>query len=147
MKRVSSSTKENGVRTSLSKLSTRKRPLEHHICAFTHTQAFFPQSNSPSMGPQNHPFYQTQGSSNLPSWTRPESKQAYRKLPSRPETSKGVRPMERISRNWQNETICHSQYLPEREMEESKEEDSSQIEIIVSRGGKKGEKRKGKSKF
>ncbi len=104
MKRDSSSTKENLAKTGFNKLSTRKRPLEHQLSSLSSTQAFFNLNNPPPIITSNtntHPFYKTLGSNNFIEWSRPESKQAFRKFVGRPETSKGVRPMEKISRKWE----------------------------------------------
>lgn len=69
--------------------------------------------------------------------TRPESKQAFRKCIGRPETSKGVRPLEKNMRKWEPEakTGFYSQYAVERKDEQAEAETSggANIEIIVTK--------------
>lgn len=102
------STKENGQKFMPRKVSTRKKQLLHHPSLLSSTQtSFFPNRNHSELnspGPLLNPFYQTLGSNNFMPASRPESKQAYRKQLCRPETSKGMRPMEKTSTKWQKET-------------------------------------------
>jgi len=57
-------------------------------------------------------FYSTFGCNNFIEKSRPESKQAFRKYMGRPETSKGGRTYDRLSRKWRNDSKdgFHSQY-------------------------------------
>ena len=84
MKRTSSSAKENGLRGSLSKLSARKKPLEHHLSALSSTQTCFSSSSQSILPVHSSASYRTLGSHNVIDWGRPESKQAYRKQGVRP---------------------------------------------------------------
>lgn len=86
------------------------------------------------------------------SWNRPESKQAYRKYFCRPETSKGVRTIEKTSQKWLKEAKTapyHSQYVPDKVNDDHREEPNSQIEIIVTKSRKTIDSfsKAGKSKF
>lgn len=152
MKRASSSTKENATRNTITKLSSKKRPLEHHQSALSSTQTFFPTTPAsfhPST-PTNHPFYKTLSTNHFLDWHRPESKQAYRRFGGRPETSKGVRPMEKVPRKQYDIKggVFHSQYMADRNEDYYREEPSSHIEIIVTNSKKRGENPRGnKSKF
>ena len=129
MKRFSSSTKENPNHYGLAKLQARKKPLGHHPHTLTHNHSFFPVTHSEVNTPS--PFYQTLNSNNFitPASIRPESKQSYRKQFSRPETSKGSREY----LNKKGDLNQRSQHLPETHINYDKDEEESNIEIIVTR--------------
>ena len=85
MKRDSSSTKENAMRSSITKLSARKRPSEQQLSTLSTTHTLFHPSSQKSINPtQSSMFYRTLGNNNLLDWGRPESKQAYRRHGGRP---------------------------------------------------------------
>lgn len=88
MKRSSSSSaKENILRNCISKSSIRKPFPNHHHSTVLNPQTRIPAPiDSPHQTPNTclDQFYKTFGSNNYLEWTRPESKQACRKLIGRP---------------------------------------------------------------
>jgi hypothetical protein len=127
MKRSSSSSaKENALRGCFNKFSANKHPNTH----LTSAQPPQDPPQPPTPNPYLEQFYKTFGSNNYVEWSRPESKQACRKFCGRPETSKGIRPLEKMSKKWLRETKegnYHSQYIPEKMAEEAREENNSHI--------------------
>ena len=137
MLRSSSSTKENS-RAPYKVPSNRKRRMEQHLSSLSNTQTLFTPCQVSEISTPNvtrNQFYKTFGSNNFVEWKRPESKQAYRKFFSRPETSKGIRTNDKQSRKWPNDIKggqYHSQYVPERDVDDYRAEEPSTIEIIVT---------------
>jgi len=123
MKRSSSSTaKENALRHAVSKLSINKQPKNPQLNSFNSNHSLLNQhsaqhTSTETPNPYFEQFYTTFGSNNFAEWSRPTSKQAYRKLGGRPETSKGVRPIEKVAKRWRagsKDIAFQSQYTPEK---------------------------------
>lgn len=138
----------------MSKLSAKKHANNHQFTTFNSTSSLLhehPPKHSDTQNPYFQQFYRTFGSHNFGEWSRPESKHAYRKLCGRPETSKGIRPMEKLPKRWTRDSkdiAFHSQYLPEKPNDDAREEIVPLIEIIVTKSQKRGTGEKlARSKF
>lgn len=117
MKRSSSTSKENALRNGVGKSSTRGQKRLDDFSKMSCTQSLAPETtypNSTLTKVSSKDFYKTFGCNNFFESSRPESKQASRKFLERPETSKGIRTLERFSRKWRpdtKETGFHSHYV------------------------------------